>query len=87
MSSSISLTSLRGTLKTAELAMHLIEVQTTTKLPKLGEGLIPKMNMKKSKLPYKAIDLYQMTRYTFKVFYHLKELNIIVQQKGVVCKK
>jgi hypothetical protein len=62
------LTSPRGTSRIVELAMHLIEVQTTTKPPKLGKGLIPKMNMKKNKLPYKATDPYQMTRYDMMKF-------------------
>ncbi len=46
MSSSIGFTSPRGTSRIAELALNLIEVQTTTKPPKLREGLIPKMNIK-----------------------------------------
>ncbi len=65
MNSNIGLTSPIGTSRIAELAMHLIEVQTTTKPPKLREGLIRKMNMKKSKLPYKVIDPYQMTKVHF----------------------
>jgi hypothetical protein len=67
--------------------MHLIEVQTTTKPLKLGEGLIPKMNMKKNKLSYKVAYPYQMTKVHFQTIISLKELDIIVQQKGVVGKK
>lgn len=87
MSSSKGFTSPRGTTRTAKLAMHLIEVQTIIKPPKLGQGVIPKMNMKNSKLPYKVVDPYQMTKVNSQTILSLKELDIIVQQKGVVCKQ